>query len=174
MVDTETLNTRIAGDKTIHRRDFVKRDGRELFLYGYKPHSLPSLPEDGGEVAKGGELRHHPLRDEWNIYAAHRQNRTFKPSAANNPLAPSVKGQPPTEIPFANFELAVFENKFTSLHSEAPKPNGIAGVSVAKAGGRCDVIVYGPKGEGNLHNLCLLYTSPSPRDRTRSRMPSSA
>ena len=25
-----------------------------------------------------------------------------------------------------------------------------------------------------LHKLCLLYTSPSPRDRTRSRMPSSA
>ena len=25
-----------------------------------------------------------------------------------------------------------------------------------------------------LHNNCLLYTSPSPRDRTRSRMPSSA
>ena len=27
---------------------------------------------------------------------------------------------------------------------------------------------------GPLHNSCLLYTSPSPRDRTRSRMPSSA
>ena len=25
-----------------------------------------------------------------------------------------------------------------------------------------------------IYNLCLLYTSPSPRDRTRSRMPSSA
>ena len=25
-----------------------------------------------------------------------------------------------------------------------------------------------------LHIVCLLYTSPSPRDRTRSRMPSSA
>ena len=25
-----------------------------------------------------------------------------------------------------------------------------------------------------LYNACLLYTSPSPRDRTRSRMPSSA
>ena len=24
------------------------------------------------------------------------------------------------------------------------------------------------------HQICLLYTSPSPRDRTRSRMPSSA
>ena len=31
--------------------------------------------------------------------------------------------------------------------------------------------------ESSLHmnsNICLLYTSPSPRDRTRSRMPSSA
>ena len=32
------------------------------------------------------------------------------------------------------------------------------------------------KWENNKHKLnhCLLYTSPSPRDRTRSRMPSSA
>ena len=30
-------------------------------------------------------------------------------------------------------------------------------------------------GDGNGHvGVCLLYTSPSPRDRTRSRMPSSA
>ena len=27
---------------------------------------------------------------------------------------------------------------------------------------------------GNINYTCLLYTSPSPRDRTRSRMPSSA
>ena len=33
------------------------------------------------------------------------------------------------------------------------------------------VVVLG--GDGTL-NDCLLYTSPSPRDRTRSRMPSSA
>ena len=26
----------------------------------------------------------------------------------------------------------------------------------------------------SIYNTCLLYTSPSPRDRTRSRMPSSA
>ena len=29
-------------------------------------------------------------------------------------------------------------------------------------------------GFNDLNNTCLLYTSPSPRDRTRSRMPSSA
>eukprot|EP00657_Telonema_sp_P-1_P001062 TRINITY_DN12301_c0_g1_i1.p2 TRINITY_DN12301_c0_g1~~TRINITY_DN12301_c0_g1_i1.p2 ORF type:complete len:112 (-),score=51.05 TRINITY_DN12301_c0_g1_i1:131-466(-) len=31
-----------------------------------------------------------------------------------------------------------------------------------------------PSCEGELSCACLLYTSPSPRDRTRSRMPSSA
>ena len=30
------------------------------------------------------------------------------------------------------------------------------------------------RGDAELANICLLYTSPSPRDRTRSRMPSSA
>ena len=40
------------------------------------------------------------------------------------------------------------------------------------------IIGAGNSGEGNdvctLYYSCLLYTSPSPRDRTRSRMPSSA
>ena len=31
-----------------------------------------------------------------------------------------------------------------------------------------------PAGVTNHYSRCLLYTSPSPRDRTRSRMPSSA
>ena len=37
-------------------------------------------------------------------------------------------------------------------------------------------IPAGNKGKGlkQLPKTCLLYTSPSPRDRTRSRMPSSA
>ena len=35
--------------------------------------------------------------------------------------------------------------------------------------------VYLPKdGQGDPANICLLYTSPSPRDRQKSRMPSSA
>ena len=33
---------------------------------------------------------------------------------------------------------------------------------------------YKMKNDTDLLNSCLLYTSPSPRDRTRSRMPSSA
>ena len=34
--------------------------------------------------------------------------------------------------------------------------------------------VYGDAHVTYVRNICLLYTSPSPRDRTRSRMPSSA
>ena len=36
------------------------------------------------------------------------------------------------------------------------------------------VLVEPIQGEGGVNIPCLLYTSPSPRDRTRSRMPSSA
>ena len=35
-------------------------------------------------------------------------------------------------------------------------------------------IVLSPSVNGTKFRYCLLYTSPSPRDRTRSRMPSSA
>ena len=34
--------------------------------------------------------------------------------------------------------------------------------------------IVGFKNYVNMFSVCLLYTSPSPRDRTRSRMPSSA
>ena len=41
--------------------------------------------------------------------------------------------------------------------------------------GDCHVAVARGRGHGNILLMgCLLYTSPSPRDRTRSRMPSSA
>ena len=38
------------------------------------------------------------------------------------------------------------------------------------------VLLFGPPGLGKttLSNICLLYTSPSPRDLSTSRMPSSA
>lgn len=83
----------------------------------------------------------------------HRQNRTFKPSAADDPLAPSKWGKPPTEIPFTDFELAVFENMFTSLHAEAPRPTVPSGVQSQRALGRCDVVVYGTDGTGSLYSI---------------------
>ena len=137
----------------IYRRLHRKRDGRDLWLYGYQPHREAPLAEDDFEVAKGGELRFHPFDQEWNLYAPHRQNRTFKPSAAEDPLAPSRPGSPPTEIPFEDFEVAIFENKFTSLHREAPTPMDVPGTEGRVAKGHCDVVVYTSAQEGNLWSV---------------------
>ena len=65
-------------------------------------------------------------------------------------------------------------NYRTTLESITPRVPGLS-VHVVDLGNKLeltnrtshDVVVLG-------YNACLLYTSPSPRDRTRSRMPSSA
>ena len=63
---------------------------------------------------------------------------------------------------------------------ETPEPNGKEVLVKTIACGVCHSDVHIHSGAFNLgggNSLpipCLLYTSPSPRDRTRSRMPSSA
>ena len=55
---------------------------------------------------------------------------------------------------------------------------GFAGLGLTTAltgvGGFAAAAVAAIEGYPAPRNICLLYTSPSPRDRTRSRMPSSA
>ena len=52
----------------------------------------------------------------------------------------------------------------------APAPGGDGGAAAARGGGGGGKAAAARYSGGG----CLLYTSPSPRDRTRSRMPSSA
>lgn len=40
--------------QSVYRRYYLKKDGRSLFLYGYKPHKLLPLLDDHDAVAKGG------------------------------------------------------------------------------------------------------------------------
>jgi len=145
--------SRTVGSSPTFRRDFTKADGRMLRLYGRKPHDAVPLPQSAEPVAQGGELRYHPLRDEWNVYAAHRQNRTFKPSAADDPLAPGAAGGPETEIPFGDFELAIFENKFAAFHASATDAAAFDGVATEPAKGACDVVVYDPASSGSLASI---------------------
>ncbi|MEP3050946.1 MAG: galactose-1-phosphate uridylyltransferase [Erythrobacter sp.] len=152
MSDTHQLD-RLIGEAPVYRRDFRKADGRLLQLYGRQPHDGEVQHESADGIAQGGEIRHHPLRDEWNVYAAHRQNRMFKPSAADDPLAPTLPGGPPTEIPFADFELAVFENKWAAFHANAQHAQPMGTIASEPAKGACDVVVYSPEAIGNLHTI---------------------
>lgn len=136
----------------VFRRDHQKLDGRRLSLYGYAAHEGPVLDELLRPETAPGELRRDPLRGSWAIYAPHRQTRTFLPSAADDPLAPARPGAAATEIPFEDFELAVFENRFPSLAPSAPPENRSDWASGA-ASGQCDVVVFSKEPVGSLGTL---------------------
>ncbi len=136
----------------VFRRDHCKADGRCLSLYGYAPHESAALDELLRPETAPGEVRRDPLRNSWAIYAPHRQSRTFLPSAADDPLAPARPGAPPTEIPFEDFELAVFENRFPSL-APVVRPGQLSPWASGPATGQCDVVVFSKEPSGSLGTL---------------------
>lgn len=134
----------------VHRHE--KADGRELLLYGRAPHQGIAGPELEAAPAGRSHLRWHPLRQEWVAYAGARQARTFLPQAAECPLCASQTGRI-GEIPFSDFEIAVFENRFPAFSADAEMPDAIRGLTLAQAGGRCEVIVYSPDHRSSLAGL---------------------
>ena len=86
------------------------------------------------------------------ITATHRQDRTFLPPRDFCPLCPTRPGHTPTEIDRADFEIAVFQNRFPSLRPDPPAP-AVAGTTltpVAPAIGECEVVVYTPQHDATL------------------------
>lgn len=136
----------------MEKRLYYRKDGRYLVIYGEKGRTLPVLEEGEGAPQARPHLRWHPLREEWVIYAAHRQGRTFLPPKEHCPLCPSVPGGFPTEIPFADFEIAVFQNRFPSLHPDAPAPPQLS-VPTERGRGFCEVVVYTPEHDGSVATL---------------------
>ena len=63
------------------------------------------------------ELRFNELRAEQVDYAIHRQDRTFLPTRDHCPLCPTRPGAAPTEIAFADFQIAVFDNLFPAFQA---------------------------------------------------------
>jgi UDPglucose--hexose-1-phosphate uridylyltransferase len=72
------------------------------------------------------ELRFNELRGELVDYAIHRQERTFLPPRDHCPLDATKPGGEPTEIPYPEFEIAVFDNRFPAFEP----PHGAAEVVV--------------------------------------------
>lgn len=131
-----------------------KPDGRALHLYSRAP--LPEGLVAGGPRAGAARshLRWHPVRGEWVIYAAHRQDRTFLPPPEWNPLRPSDDPARPSEVPVGPWEVAVFDNLFPAL-SRAPGPPPDALVETAPALGACEVVVFTQDPSASLGTLPL-------------------
>ena len=152
-IETEKFAS-VSGGKSVYKHTHHNEDGRRVWLYGHKQEIEGPISPELVSEPDATTLRWHPLRQEWNIYAPGRQNRTHKPSSANDPLAAAKTGHPPTEIPFADFEVVVFENRFPSLRMSAPSRCDLSHATATRsANGRCEVVVYGTDEKGSLASL---------------------
>lgn len=98
------------------------------------------------------ELRWNPQLKQWVIVATHRQDRTYKPPAEFCPLCPTLPGEFPTEVPAEDYEIVVFQNKFSSL-TQPPPPLEVEGSALyqtAPAEGVCEVVLYSPRHDSTL------------------------
>ncbi|MBI2811454.1 MAG: galactose-1-phosphate uridylyltransferase [Candidatus Melainabacteria bacterium] len=101
------------------------------------------------------EMRWNPVMGEWVVTATHRQDRTFLPPAGYCPLCPTAEGGFPTEVPEAEYEFVVFENKFPSLKKDPAEPEieGSDLYPVRPSLGICEVVLYSSDHTGTLADL---------------------
>ncbi len=140
--------------KKIYKRSFIRNDKKELLLYGYSEHT-----ENVGEELEVTEfskphMRWNPSRDEWVTYSSGRKSRTFFPPKEYCPLCPGSNLNYPTEIPFSNFEIAIFPNRWASFSIEG-KNVKIEGIKTAPSNGECEVVVYSDNHNATLSEMSL-------------------
>ncbi len=101
------------------------------------------------------EMRWHPLLEQWIITATHRQRRTYHPPRGVCPLCAGGKRRGFTEVPRAEYDVVVFENRFPALQKRAPRPTvrGTPLTPVRRAQGICEVVLYSPEHEQTFAGL---------------------
>jgi UDPglucose--hexose-1-phosphate uridylyltransferase len=140
----------------MHKQLLRKSDGRYLILYWQEPTIANSLDNSTNEINDriiSNQLRWNPVLEEWVGVAAHRQTRTFFPPDDFCPLCATKVGGFTSEIPLANYEIAVFQNKFPAFTSNCPDPISDDFYSVASAQGECEVVVYSQDHQATLTDL---------------------
>jgi UDPglucose--hexose-1-phosphate uridylyltransferase len=148
---------RSAGATTV-RHDIHLADGRDLFYYDSSPgqdRCAPDLRADLPVVSTSSEVRWNPLFRHDVVIAGHRQSRTYKPPADLCPLCPSHDGKL-TEIPAAEYEVAVFENRFPSLSLNAAATVALVDAPPFQSGpgdGRCEVVCFSSRHDDSFAQL---------------------
>jgi UDPglucose--hexose-1-phosphate uridylyltransferase len=132
-------------------------DGRELIYFDERDDAVrDSIDErDLPPPPPAAQLRHDPLTGEWVAYAAHRQTRTFLPPADECPLCPSTPDRA-TEIPAADYDVVVFENRFPSFSEHQPWTDAVELPPLNElrpAHGRCEVVCFTADHEASFASL---------------------
>ena len=130
-------------------------DGRQLIYFDDSPgYATGARTRDLVDTrplppaTSESELRYDVLTGEWVAIAAERMDRTFLPPPDSSPLAPTRPGRPPTEIPAADYDVVVFENRFPSLSRHAADQRLAPFVDdepmwpLAPGTGRCEVVCF--------------------------------
>lgn len=139
-------------------------DGREIAFYDETPQQRQLPAGDHSLVAERvmSELRRDRMLDEWVVIAAHRQSRTHLPAAADCPLCPTRPDGPRTEVPVADYDVVVFENRFPALAGALRSParpgpfdGSAAGdwLAVRPGSGRCEVVCFTSAHSGSYGSL---------------------
>lgn len=142
----------------MHTLKLTKKDGRQLWLYSNAPlqDNMDAPTPFAEPLAANPHMRWHPLRGEWIAYASYRQDRTFLPPPEYNPLAVTKDPAFPTELPQGNWQIAVFDNRFPSLKTDAHSaPDNI--VPTRPANGKCEVVVFTQDANSSQGNLTLAH-----------------
>lgn len=160
-----------AHDATTHsmrKTSTTLADGRELIYYDdTEPYVSGGATRDLVDTRalspsmSQSQMRFDVLTGEWIVIAAQRMDRTFLPPADASPLAPSRPDRPATEIPAADYDVVVFENRFPSLSETAAQqslPTEVDGESLwplAPGTGRCEVICFASDPDASFVSLEL-------------------
>ncbi|MDC0161811.1 galactose-1-phosphate uridylyltransferase [bacterium] len=130
--------------KKIFKRKFERNDKKHLLLYGYKKHT--ELPYKQLDLTSypNPHMRWSPSRQEWVTYSSSRKVRTAFPPKKYCPLCPGGKLNLATEIPFKNFEIAIFPNRWASFSTNTDQFT-IDGLDIRPSNGKCEVVVYSSK-----------------------------
>ena len=127
--------------KKIYKRDFERKDKRHLILYGYKDHTETAFKEIDITPRPSPHMRWNPSRQEWVTYSATRKVRTAFPPKEYCPFCPGAELNFPTEIPFKNFEIAIFPNRWASFNTNNVETS-IKNLDIKSSDGECEVVVY--------------------------------
>tara|TARA_Y100001970_G_scaffold242889_2_gene307704 strand:- start:9200 stop:10249 length:1050 start_codon:yes stop_codon:yes gene_type:complete len=127
--------------KKMYKREFERNDKKTLILFGNKEHNEEPSNQLDITPPPTPHLRWNPSRQEWVTYSASRKSRTSFPPKEYCPLCPGTELNFPTEIPFKNFEVAVFPNRWSSFYPNNSKLP-LCDLEVKPSEGTCEVVVY--------------------------------